>query len=114
MNTGKREIMKTDFIQIFISFPDKKSAEKCTKLLLEKKLAGCVQLFPIKSSFRWNGKIEKVKEYLCLVKTKRVLFSKIARLVKESHPYTVPEIISCPITDGNKDYLDWLENETNI
>ena len=33
-------------------------------------------------------------------------------LVKQNHPYTVPEIIALPVLGGNKDYLDWLEKET--
>ena len=100
------------FIQIFVSFPSKKDAEKCINKLLKERVAGCIQLFPIRSSYIWKGKIENEKEWLCIIKTKKRLFSKVEKSIKETHPYEVPEIISIPILKGNKEYLTWLKEET--
>ena len=47
-----------------------------------------------------------------IVKTRAALLAELITLVKQNHPYTVPEIIALPVLGGNKDYLDWLEKET--
>jgi len=104
--------MSKEFIQILVSFPSKSSADKVAKKILQERLAGCIQIFPISSKFWWKGKIEITKEWLCFIKTKKILYKKVEKLVKELHPYTVPEIISFKIENGNKDYLKWLLEET--
>lgn len=100
------------YIQIFTTVPDKKTAEKIAETLIENKLAACVQIFPVKSIYRWKGKIERGKEYLCIIKSKEALYRKIERKIKEIHPYTVPEIISSTILSGSSQYLKWLDKET--
>jgi periplasmic divalent cation tolerance protein len=47
-----------------------------------------------------------------VIKTKKELFSKLAKKVKSLHSYTVPEIIALPIIAGNKDYLKWINDST--
>jgi periplasmic divalent cation tolerance protein len=46
------------------------------------------------------------------VKTRAVLLEGLIALVKQNHPYSVPEIIALPIIGGNKDYLKWIDGET--
>ena len=83
------------------------------KLLAERK-AACVNIIPkVESHYRWQGKIESDDELLLIVKTRITLLDEIITLVKENHPYTVPEIIALPIVGGNADYLQWIEKETS-
>ena len=42
----------------------KKNAKKIIKVLLKKKLAACIQLFPIESSYTWEGTVNNDKEIL--------------------------------------------------
>ena len=60
--------------------------------------------------YAWKDKIEEDSEILMMIKTKRVLMSRVIQYVKENHPYDVPEVISVPIQDGNKEYFQWIEN----
>jgi periplasmic divalent cation tolerance protein len=83
------------------------------KLLAERK-AACVNIIPkVESHYRWQGKIESDDELLLIVKTRITLLDEIITLVKENHPYTIPEIIAMPIVGGNADYLQWIEKETS-
>ena len=100
------------YIQVFTTTGNRKDAEKIAKKLLENKLAACVQIFPVSSIYRWKGRIDRSREYLCIIKSKRGLYKKIEETIKEIHPYEVPEIISFPISSGSKDYLEWLAEET--
>lgn len=100
------------YIQVFTSTPSRKEAEKISNELLENKLAACVQILPVSSIYRWKGRIERSKEYLCIIKTKKALYKKVEKIIKEIHSYEVPEIISCDISSASKDYLVWLNKET--
>lgn len=104
--------MESEFIQVFTTTDKKEEAEKITKVLVEKRLAACVQIIgPIESTYWWNGNIETAKEWLILIKSEKRLYKEIERVIKENHSYQVPEILAVPVTAGNPDYLRWLKNE---
>lgn len=98
------------YIMVFITTPTQENAEKISSMLVEEKLVACVSVVgEVKSTFYWEGKIEKEKEYLLIIKTKDNLFNKILEMVKKIHPYKVPEILALNISQGNPDYLKWVE-----
>lgn len=99
------------FIQIFTTTEKKEDAENIAKILLEKRLASCVQISEIESHYWWKGKIENSKEFLCIIKTKKELYEEIEKEIKKIHPYEIPEIIAIEILNGNKDYFEWMEKE---
>jgi len=89
-------------------------AQRLARLLLEQRLAACVNLIPeVDSSFWWQGKINSALESLLVVKTKTSRLPKIIELVKGAHSNTVPEIIALPLVGGNQDYLDWIDKEVD-
>lgn len=101
------------FIQVVTTVSSRRDAEKISKTLIGGKLAACAQIScPVKSIYRWKGKIETAKEWVCVIKTKKALYKKVEKLIKEIHPYEIPEIIVTPIVEGSKDYLEWLSGET--
>lgn len=101
------------FFQIITTTDKRESAERIAKALLEKRLAGCVQIWgPISSSYWWENKIEKADEYIIFIKTRGELYKAVEKTIKELHPYDVPEIIALPILMGYAEYLEWLFNET--
>lgn len=101
-----------EYIQVFTSIGKKKDAEKIASILVEGRLAACVQILgPAISTFWWNGSIEIEKEWLCLIKSDKRLYSKLEKTIRKMHSYETPEIIATPIIEGSKDYLQWLGNE---
>jgi len=102
------------YVVILVTAANKQEADKIAKVLVEAKLAACVNVVDkIGSTFWWQGKIDKSNESLLIIKTKKSLFSKVAKKIKGLHSYTVPEIIALPIVAGNKQYLDWIDGSTN-
>lgn len=94
---------------------NKNEAERIAKLLLEKRVAGCVQIIgPIISMYWWKGKIERAEEWLCLIKSRLNLYNELESLIRENHSYEIPEILAMPIIKGNNDYIKWLNNELKI
>ena len=97
-------------IQVITTIDKEDGANKIAEFLLERRVASCVQIFPISSKYWWEGKIKKSREWLCLIKGKN--FDKIEKAIKGLHPYKTPEIIEIPITKGSFDYLRWIDKET--
>ncbi|UCD65784.1 MAG: divalent-cation tolerance protein CutA [Deltaproteobacteria bacterium] len=102
----------TEYIQAITTVEHKTDAEKIAKILVEKRIAACVQIIgPVMSYFQWQGKLDSAEEYLCLIKSRDDLFSELEAEIKSIHPYEVPEIIATPIIKGGRDYLNWLAAE---
>lgn len=100
------------FIQIATTFAQKNEAEQLARLLLEKRLAGCVQILgPMQSIYRWQGQIEQAEEFLCLIKSHAECYAEIERLIKAQHSYQLPQIVVHPLKSGSSEYLDWLRQE---
>jgi len=101
----------TPYIQVITTLPDRASAEQLAAVLLEQRLAACVQIGPCTSWYRWQGAIEQGEELVCTIKSRRDLFPELCRTIRSHHPYQVPEILASPVVDGNGSYLAWLEQE---
>ena len=100
-------------IQIVTTTEKRADAEKIAGMLIDKRLAACVQVVgPILSTYRWKENIENAEEWQCLIKTRAGLFDEVEAAIKANHPYEVPEIIAFPILRGSQDYLAWLQEET--
>jgi periplasmic divalent cation tolerance protein len=103
----------TDKIVIFCTCSTGAEAGKIARLLVDNRLAACVNILPqIRSIYRWQGTIEDTTEVLLLVKSKLSLFERIRREIQAAHSYEVPEVIAIPIAEGAAPYLDWLDRET--
>ena len=102
----------SDYGVLLTTTPTREEAAKIAKLLIDEKLAACVQLLPIESFYVWQGKTQNEAELLLLVKTRRVLFDTAIARIREIHSYTVPEIAALPFAAGFAGYLDWIDEVT--
>ena len=82
-------------------------------LAIEKKLAACSNVFPITSSFPWNGKLEKEKEFILILKTIPSLTDTLRSLIQEKHPYDVPCILSWN-AEVNESYFKWMSEQLAV
>ncbi len=107
--------MDSQFIIVLITTPTKEIGEQIADVLLDNKLAACVNLIsPIRSWYIWEGRTNSDEETLLIVKTRADLFTnQIIPVVRAVHPYEVPEIIALPIVMGSADYLEWIEETTS-
>ncbi len=95
---------------VMVSIDTIQNAENLARLLLEKNLAACIQLLPITSLYIWQGKQEKSNEILMLIKTQKKYHRRIENLVRENHPYQVPEILLLPVEKAFPLYAKWIDD----
>lgn len=99
----------TDKVVVFVTCGSAEEAEKIARALVEERLAACVNISaPIRSLYRWEGKLCDDQEVLLVIKTARALFDRVRRAVEKLHSYQVPEVICLPVIDGAPNYLNWL------
>lgn len=104
-----------EFIQVTVATDAEEGAHKIAEMLVEKRLAASTWVSgPITSRYWWKDKLEKSTEWVCTIKTRRCLFSKVEQAIKEMHTYEVPGILALPIVAGSDDYLDWIDHETTL
>lgn len=102
-------------ILVISTLPDYEHAEKLARVLIDQKLAACVNILPAATSvYRWQGKVETARETIVLIKTTMERYPALEAAIKTQHPYELPEIIAVPLVAGLPAYLAWVETETSI
>lgn len=101
--------MPTELIQVITTTAEKADAQTLANMLLEKRLAACTQIQgPLESSYWWNNRLDTVREWQVVMKTRGDLFKQVEALLLEHHPYDEPEILSVSILNVSAGYRAWL------
>lgn len=103
-----------EFCFLYSTFPDADAALATARILIDKNLAACVNIYPpMTSVYVWEGKREESTEIAAFIKTRRVLVNEAIKAARTVHPYTVPCFLVLPIEAGDSDYLAWARAQTN-
>ena len=98
---------------IYITCASEAEAETIGTMLVEKRLAACVNILGgMKSLYWWRGKVERGEETVLIAKTRTALVEELTEAVKAVHGYEVPCVTAMPIVGGNEDFLKWIRAET--
>lgn len=100
----------TNHVVVLVTCANAAEAGRIARGLVEQRLAACVNVLeaPVRSVYRWKGKVEKASEHLLLIKTSRKRLGALRREVERRHSYEVPEVIAVPIAASSPAYLRWL------
>lgn len=93
---------------VFCTCPDEATAERIAQALVEARLAACVSRSPVRSVYRWEEAVETADEVQLVIKTTRGRFDALERVLRELHPYELPEILAVEAAAGLAGYLDWI------
>lgn len=100
----------TDKIVVLVTCESAKQARTIARALVEQRLAACGNVVeaPVRSIYRWKGKVESATEFLLILKSSRRRFGALESAVRRMHTYDVPEIIALPVMEGSRGYLEWI------
>jgi len=94
---------------VYVTAPDAACAEAIGRMLLERRLAACVNILPaVRSLYWWNGVIENSEETAFIAKTEADRFEALATAVRAVHPYECPCVVALPVDRATPDFLDWI------
>ena len=106
--------MNADYLLVLTTCPDRGTATRIATALLERKLAACVNQVPgIRSHYQWEGRIEHDDEVLMLIKTTGQAYAEAEALIRDRHPYELPEVVAVPLAAGSEAYLEWITASTS-
>lgn len=104
--------MSDEAVMLMTTVENADQAESLAAVLLEERLAACIQELPITSRYRWQGELQRDSEVLLLIKTSANAADAAVHVIERHHDYDTPEIVAVPITAGLPAYLQWIHDET--
>jgi periplasmic divalent cation tolerance protein len=105
----------SEFVLVYSVFPNRAVTEKIARVLLDAKLAACVNIFPpMISLYEWEGKLQASRETAAIIKTRRELAEKLIEAARPLHPYSIPCFLMLPVEGGNAAFLDWVRGQTAL
>jgi len=94
---------------VLTNCPDRETAENLATRLVDAGLAACVNILaPCTSVYRWQGQVETASEIPLLIKSTAGRYVALEQLIRQHHPYELPEIVALPIERGLPEYLAWV------
>ncbi|MDP2759064.1 MAG: divalent-cation tolerance protein CutA [Sideroxyarcus sp.] len=99
----------SEVLLVITTLPDRASGERIAAALVTAGIAACVNMLgECTSVYHWQGKLEHANEVPLLIKTTRAAYPQLEQVLRELHPYELPEIIALPISAGLPAYLNWV------
>lgn len=95
---------------LYITNDSVAEAKEIAKHLLEKRMIGCANIFPITALYWWEGKIKDGDEVVLIVKTTSDRVEEVRGEIARIHPFDAPCILKIDV-DPNEKYLRWIESE---
>jgi periplasmic divalent cation tolerance protein len=103
---------RTRHAMAYVTAPDRATARKIARTVVERRLAACANLWPVESMYRWEGGFEDSREFVIVFKTRQALLGRLISEVRRNHPYEVPCIVSYSMGPALPVYLEWVDAET--
>ena len=105
--------LTNEFCFVYSTYPSKELALQTARMLVDAKLAACVNIYPpMTSVYAWEDKREETAEVAMFIKTRRSLADQAIAAAWNVHSYEVPCFVILPIDGGTSDYLAWVRAQT--
>jgi periplasmic divalent cation tolerance protein len=100
-------------VLVYTTWPTIVEAERAGLMLVEKRLAACVNILPgMISHYWWHGTVERAEEAVAIFKTRVSLTEALRQALKAAHPYETPCFVVMPTEALDADYQRWIVSET--
>ncbi len=96
---------------VYTTCNDADEARRLGKLMIEKKIAACVDTWPIQSMYYWEGKLEDRPQVMLMATTLEQKLQGAQDLIAENHRYSTPLIAGVDVRRINHDYKEWMVSQ---
>jgi len=98
-------------VSVYAVFASAEEAERIGRTVIEERLAACINILsPVRSIYRWKGRIETADEVAAILKTHHWRSDALIARIAELHSYDIPCVVSWPIDKIVGAYADWVED----
>jgi periplasmic divalent cation tolerance protein len=97
-----------ELVEVRVTAGSREEAQRLADLLVDERLAACVQLVEVTSCYRWQDAIEREPELLLLAKSTNRRFPRLLARVREAHSYDTPEVLAVPVVAADEEYAEWV------
>lgn len=88
-------------------------AKKLGGMIIDKKIAACVDFWPISSCYNWEGASQCVSQAMLLITTFESKLESVNEIISENHTYSIPLIAGVDVRRINHPYKEWMMKEIN-
>src|ERR1035437_3861696 len=88
---------------IYTTCKNMDEAEELGSLIVNKKIAACVDFWPIKSCYDWKGTFQCIDQAMLLVTTFEAKLEDVNQIISDNHTYSVPLIAGVDVHRINYD-----------
>ncbi|MBI2552676.1 divalent-cation tolerance protein CutA [Candidatus Uhrbacteria bacterium] len=99
-------------IVIFTTCGSRKEAERIARALLRERLIACVNMWPVRSVYRFKAKVEQAREWAVLCKTRNALARRLEARLYALHSYDLPVIEQWEVKRTSRGVLKWIAEVT--
>jgi periplasmic divalent cation tolerance protein len=98
---------------VLTTFGKDDDARAIATVLVEERLAACVNILPgVRSIYAWKGSVSEDEEQQLVIKTSTNQLAALEARLRELHSYEVPEFVVIHASGGSEAYLDWVRDST--
>ena len=94
---------------VYVTAP-REAADDLAHLLVEERLAACVNVVDCESTYRWEGEIHEDEESILLAKTTTDACDALIARVESAHPHDVPCVERFEESSVTESFADWRDD----
>ncbi len=98
----------TPLLAVYTTTATREEARRIAAALVERRLAACVQISDIESTYVWQGAVQQEPECRLMIKTTAEVYEAVAALIRELHSYDLPAIFALPVERADAAYRAWV------
>jgi periplasmic divalent cation tolerance protein len=100
------------YSMVYATASDEEEGRRIGRTVVERRLAACANIFPIRSIYWWKGEVEEDDELALIFKTRSELVPALIEMIQKESSYEIACAVSYPMSEGNPAYLEWIDEST--
>lgn len=105
-------MIAAEVCEVIITAPDAEWLSRFSTQLVEDRLCAAAHMLPIRTVYRWQGRVHDTTETRVALHTRMSLVPRIVDRTNREHPYDLPCVAALPIVGGSAAYAEWILQET--